>query len=77
MTMTTHSHKAWTNKGGHVTAMRRSTHLGPLVRTATTPLFQQRHHRRTPKTSLMEFLLFALFACSLASVIATVFHGNY
>ena len=26
---------------------------------------------------LMEFALFTLFACSLASVIATVFRGNY
>ena len=33
--------------------------------------------RGVPLTALMEFALFALFACSLASVIATVFRGQY
>ena len=35
------------------------------------------HMRITHQLHLMEFLLFALFACSLASVIASVFHENY
>ena len=29
------------------------------------------------KQTLMEFALLALFTCSLASVVAMIFHGNY